>query len=523
MNFLKNFFYYYKFIDHNKNYFKFYKKKLNKSLILCELHSHCSSHIPLSYFLNFFSNKLNSNILGYSIFSTNFFFKKIAWYVYKNLNFSFFGIFRSLGASSFFFSNPNSLQKRRAFKIFLKIKKKLLSKSDLEKLKINNILIGDLIYDDYLRLTKKPTINLKDKEFYDFLKYSIELYFFWEDYFSLNKVKALFVSHCVYLNAIPLRIAIKKKIPSYQVTYQSVYKLDNKNIFAYKEFLTYKNVFKTLTKKNKIKAIFLGKQLLKTKTSGKLFLDSSVSTKSGYHKSFTKYKILKNTNRIKVLILTHCFFDSPHSYGRNLFPDFYEWLNFIGKLSKKTNYDWYIKLHPDYINGTKKIILDFLFKYNNITLIPENISHHQIISEGINFILTVYGTAGSEYPFYRIPVINASLNNPHIMYKFNFHPRTINEYKKLLLNLENIYLNYNKDEIYQYYYMKNIYYWDNWLGLDYRNLVKKLGGYHQQFTPSMYELWLHIFAIKKHQKIFKTVKNFIYSKDYILSKKHFTK
>lgn len=523
MSLFKSLFYYYKFIAHNKKVFAFNRKKLKKNVILCELHNHSSSHIPLSYFLNFLSNKLNCSIVGYSIFSRNYLLKRIVWFIYKNLNLTFFGIFRSLNVTSFFFSNPDSSQKKRALKIFDKIKKSILIKSDIVKLKINNILVGDLIYDEYLRLNKIPTINLNDKKFYDFLKYTIELYVFWEDYFLSNKIKAIFVSHCVYLNGIPLRLAINKKIPSYQVTYQSVYKLDKKNIFAYKEYLTYKKVFKSLSLKEKIKAIFLGSQLLKKKLSGKLFLDSSVSTKSGYHRSFLKCRILKKSSRIKVLVLTHCFFDSPHSYGKNLFPDFYEWLNFIGEISIKTKYDWYIKLHPDYIKGTKEIILNFLSKYRNITFIPPNVSHHQIIDEGINFILTVYGTAGSEYPFFKIPVINASANNPHIMYNFNFHPKSVNEYKRLLLNLENIYLNYNKEQIYQYYYMKNIYYWHNWLGIDYRNLIKKLKSYYKQFTPSMYQLWINRFTVKNHKKIFGVVENFISSNDYILNRKHLIK
>ena len=32
-----------------------------------------------------------------------------------------------------------------------------------------------------------------------------------------------------------------------------------------------------------------------------------------------------------------------------VFPDFYEWLKFLGEYSKKNErYSWYIKLRPDY-------------------------------------------------------------------------------------------------------------------------------------------------------------------------------
>ena len=53
MSLFKSLFYYYKFIVHNKKFFAFNREKLKKDIILCELHNHTSSHITLSYFLNF--------------------------------------------------------------------------------------------------------------------------------------------------------------------------------------------------------------------------------------------------------------------------------------------------------------------------------------------------------------------------------------------------------------------------------------------------------------------------------------
>ena len=52
---------------------------------------------------------------------------------------------------------------------------------------------------------------------------------------------------------------------------------------------------------------------------------------------FFKTKVLLKFNS------PHGFFDSPHGIGKILFPDFYEWLDFIYKLSIKTDYEWYIK------------------------------------------------------------------------------------------------------------------------------------------------------------------------------------
>ena len=58
------------------------------------------------------------------------------------------------------------------------------------------------------------------------------------------------------------------------------------------------------------------------------------------------------------------------------------------------------------------------------------------------------------------PVINASINNPHINYKFNFHPKNKKELKKIILNFkkEKKKLKINKGELYENYFMRNIYY-----------------------------------------------------------------
>ena len=44
-----------------------------------------------------------------------------------------------------------------------------------------------------------------------------------------------------------------------------------------------------------------------------------------------------------MILLTHRIL-----WENSIFPDFYQWLLFLGKVSKKTDYDWYIKTHIPY-------------------------------------------------------------------------------------------------------------------------------------------------------------------------------
>ena len=62
-----------------------------------------------------------------------------------------------------------------------------------------------------------------------------------------------------------------------------------------------------------------------------------------------------------------------------------------------------------------KTIDDFVSRYNKIILIPNSVSHNQLIEEGINIVLTVYGSIGIEYASKNITVINSSLNNPYFI------------------------------------------------------------------------------------------------------------
>ena len=54
-------------------------------------------------------------------------------------------------------------------KKFDKIKKQLIYRDKILSININNILIGDLIYDTYLAKKKIPTIDLNSSDFYKFL------------------------------------------------------------------------------------------------------------------------------------------------------------------------------------------------------------------------------------------------------------------------------------------------------------------------------------------------------------------
>jgi hypothetical protein len=218
-------------------------------------------------------------------------------------------------------------------------------------------------------------------------------------------------------------------------------------------------MFKKLPEKIKKRGLLIAKAQLQKRFSGKkdLLYQISDPLKEGtfLSKNNFKKKILESNNNFKILIAAHDFNDAPHVHKDLIFEDMYEWLNYLGKKTKQIkNTDWYIKLHPAEFDRNYKRMKFFLNKYNKFKLIPKNISHNQIVKEGINCVLTCYGSIGHEYPFFKIPVVNAG-HNPHIGYNFNFNPKNKNQYDNLINNIKTLKVNKNfKKQIYQFYLVR---------------------------------------------------------------------
>ena len=294
------------------------------------------------------------------------------------------------------------------------------------------------------------------------------------------------------------------------------------------DFKDYENKFDLLNKKTQN----FGRKISKKRISLRLRgiagakTDLITSEVSSFSLKFKK-RAIKKTKKIKVLISPHDFFDAAHIWGKTLFCDFYEWLNYLGKVSNETNYDWYIKNRPNHLGKfklyqphTNKIIVDFAKEHKNITLLPNDYPHNQIVSEGIDFVLTCHGSVAMEYANYKIPVINASTNNPHINYKFNINPKSIKRYNYIIKNLskfKNFKKKINLEKIYEYYFMRNIYNDRTWLINNLAEMINEVGGYDNQFTEKFYEYWINNFSLEKHYKIIKSIENFLKSGDESIS------
>ena len=460
--------------------------------ILCDISDNTEFIISNNYFLQALSEKYNGQIHSFSK-KKNFNLSKIR----TSQNFS--------GHIQTKLFDKNLLNKK--YQILNNAKETIKSKKHLFDYKLNDIWIGIDIYETYLRYGS-PTVNLKDPELWKIFSDAIELIIFWEDFFKRKKINSVLLTHdCyVYYNSIA-KVAYKYKKPVYFCSVYC-YQKATEPFSLYKDrFINYRNMFNNLPENEKVKGVEIAKKQLKKRLSGEVGVNMKYSTKSAFHKNF-KNNVTSISKKIKVLICTHCFFDNPHGYGGMIFLDFFEWLNFLGEISKKTDYDWYIKTHPDYLPGTLETIRKIIRKYPKFKLLPPDTSFHQLAEEKINFALTCFGSVGHELPMLGINVINCAYN-PHIAYDFNWHARSKEEYEKILKNLPKLEKKISFEEIYEFFYIHYYYtYVDNLFFNSYNDYVDKVNKENNSRIEG-YKYFLSEFNMKYHKKIVSDVNEFL--------------
>ena len=508
---IKNLESFYNISKHNKKYFKEFEKysnKRNKNVIFIELYGDCSGLVAFSYLANLLAKKHDARIIAVMFMLSTSKFHRFAHYVAEKFSLSNYSVYKSFNCKKFIRVLPE-----------LKIKTEIhiKDKNEILKLKYKNVLVGDLIYDSYLRFNSKATIDINDIHFKNYL---VRCYAYFDSVYELcNKynVKASVNSHSVYLGAFTGRLVAKMGGEHYCSGITHIAKFTDKE-FILQRYEEYKNNFKTFSEEKQKICLEKTKKLIHDKISGKessnmenlKFSPFSLEVNSVAKNTPTE-ELIKESKRIKVLIASHCFSDSPHGFGNWYFPDFTEWLNYLGEISNETDYDWYFKPHPNNVDNNKDFIENFLNKYKKIKLIPITTSHHDLKNK-IDFVVTVWGNIAMDLAALNINVINTITNGRFSSFNFNINPKTFQEYDHLLRNLsEDKKIEIDQNELYKCYYMHNIEYGPNIFVKDYVSTIRKLG-WENKIKGVFFKLWLSQIDREKHYSIINNISEFINTK-----------
>ena len=533
MNILKKinkFNHYKKIITLNKRVFK-EKQKQSDSEILIEFNNFCADHIPLSYCANFLKKKHNAKIIAYggqtllSYPLRKTFFTKIKIYLGNILNFSFFGVYKSFGTKKIFYPSPNKKVLYNANKSYKYFVKKVKNLKNLENFILKKVLIGDLLYDTYLinKRSLEPTINLKSENFQKYAYDFLILFEFWYEYLKTHKVKAIISSHAVYVMGMHTRIGKIFNIEGYILTHDQIRRVNQKDQREINEEKFYNNTFKKLNKQKQTKIISLAKNKVKNRLAGIYSSDYFWITKSPFGKG-KKINIKKGNKNIFV-IATHDFLDAPHLWGNQLFEDFYIWTKFLCEFSKKTNDIWLIKNHPDfggkwsnYMKYEREVIKRLTKKHKHIRVLPKDASLNDLVKTKVDAILTVNGSIGLDGALLNIPVINASMNNPHVNYNFNIHAKNIKHLKNIILNFKKYKkkLRINKNQIYEYYGMRSIFFTRYWFFNNLEKITKEIGTHYNLHDTLFYDYWVKNYRKFDETKIKNKLNKYFNSNDIFL-------
>ncbi|MFT4906446.1 MAG: hypothetical protein ACI978_000511 [Oleispira sp.] len=332
--------------------------------------------------------------------------------------------------------------------------KGLNNKSDVLNIKFNDVLVGDLIYDTYLRKLSVATVDINDEYLKHLIELSLLIYNKVNSYLLANNVQFIVISHAVYIQyGILARCGARDNINTFVVSKPSKVfcPITKSHYFQTSDHSLYREVFITLDSKES--RLEKARDMLVSRLSGEIDAGISYMKKSAYSNDIdNNKKSIKSSNKNKVLIMLHCFFDSPHIYNNMVFEDFYEWiLCTLNNIDYDVN-DVYIKPHPNGINGNDEIIEELKKLYPIANFLDKKISNKQILDDGIDCLITVYGTVSYEFAYQGVTVITVG-DNPTSAYDFTLEAKSREEYMCILDNLPNLQVNVNKSDIEEFVYM----------------------------------------------------------------------
>jgi hypothetical protein len=367
-------------------------------------------------------------------------------------------LYRSLGVDSHLRIKLNLTLFIEAIAIYVNLNRKVYSGVKIIDLHIDKVNIGIDVYESYLR-RGHATVDLNSRDLYRELWRGIQQYLYFKPLFTNEKVTALLVSHDNYVGpGLLTRMAFRYKVPVILINPFEI-NVVSQPFHLYERFARYRVYFSAQSENWKELSLHKAQVELQRRVSGEI----GIGTMSYQRKSaFTQHRIEKQilpSQNMKLLVLSHDFFDNPHAYSRMLFDDFIDWLSFVADCCAKNRIDCYIKLHRDFSDIEYRIVLEFQSRNPFVVIVDPEVSYHQLFEEGVRFVTTCYGSAGHELPLLGFTVINASYN-PHVAFSFNHHASTKDEYYSLLKNQIPIVVNENlKREIYMFYSVHSFLMW----------------------------------------------------------------
>ena len=418
-------------------------------------------------------------------------------------------IYESFGTNEIIQISLSEEQKKTEQRLLDQVFPKIKTIDDWHDITLFGVNVGTTIVQTYLRYSNYIHAEYDENNWREAIRRGIRDSIFWHDYLDTHDIKCVVLTDHGNDDGYLRDYATAIGIPVYAIHHDECKRLTTG--FSHKYncawYKHYADFWEQLSDEEREIGIKYAKEEIGNRLSGKKAYGVDISP---YSLNVSDSRILKHNDKLKVLICPHIFDEETIHSGWQLFKNYVSWLNHLALLSEKTDYDWYIKIHPmEGIRG-KLFFKEYLSKHKNITLVPNDATPRQLAAEGIKFAFTVCGSIGQEYPLLGIKVINAG-NNPHIAFNFNYHPRTVKEFDELVYSLaDHLDDDISVEELYKFYAIHFLFYKNIRLSMvDRFFLNPQIRDYIKSRSNRSISMFLAEWTEKRHDEILNEVKKLI--------------
>jgi hypothetical protein len=358
-------------------------------------------------------------------------------------------------------SNVSLSDKKEANKVKRQVWSSMSSKQNLVDFTFRGVSVGKAVYDTYLRVTKKATVDLVDPKLEGLFFEALLLLIVAEKYFQSRKVNYVFLGHSVYVNwQIVSDLAIKygaKVFVTFNSRFPPLHCVNENRGLQTLDHTVYREKFRVLSPAKQGECLRLGKALIEKRLNGALDDGVVYMARSAYSGKISVEGLESESGRRPLIFMLHSFSDSPHIYKNMMFPDFWEWivqsLEFIETNKLYDKYNIFIKPHPNRFQYEDKFVAQLKEKFRFARILDDKINNQAFGNCNAAAIVSVYGSVAPEFTTMGVPVILCG-DNPTAAYDFAFNAQTKDEYFELIRRADELCLDPDKiDQVYEFMYM----------------------------------------------------------------------
>jgi hypothetical protein len=296
------------------------------------------------------------------------------------------------------------------------------------ELRIDDVQVGDLIIDSYLRFRPSAIFQPNDRFTRGLIWQTCRDLRRAARYFRRRKPLLYLTSFSTYIeHGIAVRVALRYGVAvrSFGSFARFGKQLSRTDWFHTPDTTGYKRDFDALERQSE--RLSQAEEQLSTRLRGGIDAVMSYMRASAYRVTSEAVPPVEGAT----IVFLHDFYDSLHVYPDVVFHDFWSWVCFTVDVLQAAGRKFFVKPHPNQIPLSVATLRDLQAKYPDLPLISSGITNAQLAQAGAAVGVTMYGNVAHELAYFGIPSI-ACARHPHNSFDFCRTARSVAQYEHFL-------------------------------------------------------------------------------------------